>query len=203
MLLKNECSLQTRLSGRTFGSENWSWTQQTLEQIKGWETTTVTRLFRSKRRKDETWVEYHKRTCKMTRKMWVQMSLPFLFEKIEESMWRSMEWVSDAKVNAVISQNSLEDKNKFITYILNKIKIKERSLTKRQPGNWDPQISQFTRVMKDLLFNYVETVMWHANGSTANLHREQSTKRQLARFKDSYTRGGRRLPIRSRKMTAS
>ena len=26
----------------TFGSENWSWTQQTMEKIKGWETKTMT-----------------------------------------------------------------------------------------------------------------------------------------------------------------
>ena len=29
-----------------FGSENWSWTMQTMEKIKGWETKKMTRLFR-------------------------------------------------------------------------------------------------------------------------------------------------------------
>ena len=38
------------------GSENWSWTIQTSERIKGWETKTMLRLFRSKRHKEETWV---------------------------------------------------------------------------------------------------------------------------------------------------
>ena len=33
--------------------------------------------------------------------------------------------------------------------------------------------------------------MWPANGSTANLPKEQSRKRQLDRFKESYTHGGR------------
>ena len=61
-----------------FGSENWSWTIQTMEKIKGWETKTMTRLFRLKRRKEETWVDYHTRTCDMARKIWVQMGLPFL-----------------------------------------------------------------------------------------------------------------------------
>ena len=74
----------------TFGSENSSRTQQTVEKITGWETKTMTRLFRLKRQKDETWVEYHTRTCKMARKMWVQMGLPFPREKIAESMWPAM-----------------------------------------------------------------------------------------------------------------
>ena len=34
----------------------------------------------------------------------------------------------------------------------------------------------FTCVMKDVLYNHVETVMWHANGSTVNLPKKQSTK---------------------------
>ena len=46
-----------------FGSENWSWTIQTLERIKGWETKRKILLFRFKRHKDEMWVAYHTRTC--------------------------------------------------------------------------------------------------------------------------------------------
>ena len=86
----------------SFGSANWSCTQHTLENLKVGKTKTMTRLFRLKRRKDETWVEYHARTCNMARKIWVQMGLPFLCEKIAESMWRATEWVCDEKVNAVI-----------------------------------------------------------------------------------------------------
>ena len=86
----------------SFGSENWSCTQQTFEKLKVGKTKTMTRLFRLKRLKDETWVEYHARTCNMARKIWVQMGLPFLCEKIAESMWRATEWVCDEKVNAVI-----------------------------------------------------------------------------------------------------
>ena len=63
-----------------------------IGKIEGWETKTMTRLFRLKRRKDETWVEYHTRTCNMATKIWVQMGLPFLYEKIAESVWRAMEW---------------------------------------------------------------------------------------------------------------
>ena len=55
--------------------------QQRLQKINGWETKTMTRLFRLKRQKDETWVENHTRTCNMAKKIWVQMGLPFLFEK--------------------------------------------------------------------------------------------------------------------------
>ena len=66
----------------TFGSESWSWTQQTMAKIKGWETKTMTRLFRLKRQKDETWVEHHTRTCNMARKIRVQMGLLFLYEKM-------------------------------------------------------------------------------------------------------------------------
>ena len=47
----------------------------------------------------------------------------------------------------------------------------------------DPKISQFTHVMKNLLCNYVETAMWHANGSTGNLPKEQR-KRQLVNSKN-------------------
>ena len=43
---------------------------------KGWETETMTRLFRLKQQKDETWVDFHIRTCNMARKIWVQMGLP-------------------------------------------------------------------------------------------------------------------------------
>ena len=54
------------------------------------------------KQKEETWVEYQTRTSIMARKIWVQMKLPFLYEKIAESMWRAMEWTCDGKENAVI-----------------------------------------------------------------------------------------------------
>ena len=38
----------------------------------------------------------------MARKIWVQMSLPFLCQKNAESMWRAIGWVCDQKSNAVI-----------------------------------------------------------------------------------------------------
>ena len=85
----------------SFGSEAWSWTFQTMDRIKRWQTKMMMRLFRSKRGKDETWVEYHPRCCKATRKIWIQMGLPFRFETIAESMWRAMGWVCDQRPNAV------------------------------------------------------------------------------------------------------
>ena len=39
------------------------------------------------RQKEETWVDYRARTCKIARKIWTQMGLPFVYEvKIAESM---------------------------------------------------------------------------------------------------------------------
>ena len=58
-----------------FGSENWSWTIQTFERIKGWETKTMLRFCRFKRQKEETWVDYYARTCKTARKTWIQIGL--------------------------------------------------------------------------------------------------------------------------------
>ena len=72
-----------------YGSENWSWTIETSERIKGWDSKTMLRVFRFKRHKEETWVDYHTRTCKMARKISIQMSLPFLYEVIAESVWRA------------------------------------------------------------------------------------------------------------------
>ena len=60
------------------------------------------RLFRFKRGKDETWVEYHTRCCKAARKIWIQLGLPFPSAKIAENMWRALGWVCDQRPNAVI-----------------------------------------------------------------------------------------------------
>ena len=73
-----------------------------METIKGWETKTMARLFRLTRPKNQSWVDYHARTFLIARKIWVQMGLPFLCEKIAESMWRAMGWVCDEKSNVVI-----------------------------------------------------------------------------------------------------
>ena len=58
----------------SFGSETWSWTQQTSEKIKKVGNN----------------------------KNGVQMNLPFLCENIAESMRRPMVWVCDEKTDAVI-----------------------------------------------------------------------------------------------------
>ena len=84
------------------GSEIWSWTIQTMDRIKRWETKKMVRLFRFRRGKDETGVEYHRSCCKAARKIWIQMALPFLYEMIAESMWRGVGWVCDKRPNAVI-----------------------------------------------------------------------------------------------------
>ena len=64
-LVDNVCSVFS------FGSENWSRTIHTLDRIKKWETKMMMRLFRFKRGKDETWVEFHTRCCKDARKIWI------------------------------------------------------------------------------------------------------------------------------------
>ena len=48
-----------------FGCENWLWTVLNLNKIKGWETKTLSRRFRIKRHKEETWVDNHIRTCNL------------------------------------------------------------------------------------------------------------------------------------------
>ena len=55
-----------------------------------------------KGQKEETWADYQTRTSIMARKIWVKMKLPFLCEKIAESMWRAMWWARNEKENAVI-----------------------------------------------------------------------------------------------------
>ena len=62
----------------------------------------MTKLFRLRRQKDETWVECHTRTCMMARIIWGQTNLSFLYEKIAEGMWRAMGSVCDEKTNALM-----------------------------------------------------------------------------------------------------
>ena len=111
-------------------------------------------------------------------------------------------------------QNSPEEKYKFITYILIKMKLltenrqtknkdKEKRLKKKTPRDLGPQViivhMRDEGLTVQLCGDSNVACKW-----TAKLPKEQSTKRQLARFKDSYTHGGRReLPSRSRKITAS
>ena len=78
----------------THGSQNWSWTIQTLDRIKRWETKTTLHLFRFKRHEEETWVDYRTRTCDMAVKI-----LPFSYERSAESMWPAMRWACDEKSN--------------------------------------------------------------------------------------------------------
>ena len=73
-----------------------------MDKIKRWETKVMMRLFRFKRVKDETWVEFHTRCCKDARRIWTQMGLTFLYEIIAESLWRAMGWVCDQRPNAVV-----------------------------------------------------------------------------------------------------
>ena len=87
----------------SFGSEIWSLTIQTMDSTKRWETKIMMRLFRFRRGKDETWVEYHTRCCKAARTIWIQMGLLFLYEMMAESMWRAMGWVCDQRPNAVVA----------------------------------------------------------------------------------------------------
>ena len=49
-------------------SENWSWIQKTLDRIQGREIMTMSRLFRFKREKEETWSDYQASVCRTDRK---------------------------------------------------------------------------------------------------------------------------------------
>ena len=116
--LVEECSQRTRYFGRIFwfseakifsgkwSAEDWLTTNMlsvlTLDKIKEWETKTMLRLFRFKRHKEETWVDNHKITCNMARKIWMQMGLPFLYDVIAESTWRAMRWACHERSNAAI-----------------------------------------------------------------------------------------------------
>ena len=60
------------------GCENWSWTQRAFDGIKGWETKAMSRLFRLKKDKNETWSDYYTRTCRIASKIWVEMELLFV-----------------------------------------------------------------------------------------------------------------------------
>ena len=93
---RNECKVRTKAGGETrrftdartfhgdnctkmvdhvcsvfcFGSENWFWSRETLDRIKGWETTTMRRLFRFKRKEDETLTGYCTKTARASRTIW-------------------------------------------------------------------------------------------------------------------------------------
>ena len=71
-------------------------------KIKGWVTKTVHRLFRFKRKQEETWAEFAPEPVKRPGKygyIWF-----YLFcEAIAESVLRAMEWVCDERPNAVIN----------------------------------------------------------------------------------------------------
>ena len=144
----------------TFGSDKWWWTQQTMEKIKGRETKTMTRLFRLKRQKDETWVEYRTRACNMARKIWVQMGLPFLCKKCSESMWRAIVWVCDEKVNTV-------------SYSLKKV-------CKWRSTRW--WHSLHTRLMKEDPENRIRwkhKLRWHNRGNVWDKMEEECTRGEV------------------------
>ena len=83
-----------------FGSENWSWTVETMNKIKRWEAKIMMRLFRFKKN-DETWVAWNTRCCRTARKTWVHQGLPFLNGLIAENLWRAMGWTSGEGTNPV------------------------------------------------------------------------------------------------------
>ena len=78
------------------------------QKIKGWEIKTMPRLFRFKRNKEETWVDYCTRTCNLTRKMWMQMGLFFLYEKNRRKCVTNhgMGWVCDVKTDTMTMTHS-------------------------------------------------------------------------------------------------
>ena len=91
------------------GSESWSWTQQTLKNIK----EIIIKLFRLKRQKMRRVSRIRLKRCNMVRKVWVQKNWSLLYEKIAQSMWRVMGWACDEITKAVL--DSLRKVNKWQT----------------------------------------------------------------------------------------
>ena len=60
------------------------------------------RLYRFKKKEDETVIGYCIRTARAARTIWTKMKLPTLSEVIPESMWRAMGWVCNTRPNAVL-----------------------------------------------------------------------------------------------------
>ena len=61
------------------------------------------RLFRFKRKEDETLQGYYTRTASVARTMWKKLRLPFLTEMIVESMQRATGWNCDTRPSAVFT----------------------------------------------------------------------------------------------------
>ena len=78
------------------GSENWSWSQKTLDRIEGWETKAMRRSCRFKKKEDETLTGSCQRTAKGG---WNDLDRDEAApcEVIAESMWRAMGWACDPK----------------------------------------------------------------------------------------------------------
>ena len=73
-----------------------------MDKIKGWETKFMRRLFRFKKKEEETGVGYLMRTARAARTLWVKMKLPTLSEMIAENRWRVMGWACDSRQNVVL-----------------------------------------------------------------------------------------------------
>ena len=58
-------------------SDNWSWSTAALDKIKGWETKVMRRLFRFKRKEEETWRGYCMRTARAARTVWKKIRSHF------------------------------------------------------------------------------------------------------------------------------
>ena len=80
-----------------------------------------------------------------------------------------------------------EDKYKFVAFVLSTMKLriehgktkkkdKEKRVKEKRQEIGDPKMHLFTLEVKEPLFNYAETAMWHASGSVADSPRGQSTK---------------------------
>ena len=85
-----------------YGSENWSWSQATLNRIKRLETKAMSRLFRVKKRKRWTGAWLLHESLKECQKILVKMNLLFLSSVIAEGMCTAMGWFFYERRNAVI-----------------------------------------------------------------------------------------------------
>ena len=76
--VENECQrLVDHVYAVLFRTRNVVMDRANSGKTEGWETKIMTKLFRLKRHKEETWVEYQRRTSIMAKKMWEKMKLLF------------------------------------------------------------------------------------------------------------------------------
>ena len=124
-----------------------------------------------------------------------------VWDKLATDWAGKEEWMIERKV-----KSTLVDKYRFVTSALDSVKLstvhrrklvegKGKKIKEKTPRDLGP--ADTTHARMDRQHNYVETVMWHVNGSMVKILWGRSTEEDLAKCKRPCTQGGEgRLPIR-------